>query len=165
MPTAGSIIQGLEKSPLTKIPAEPTELLDKTRYQFCRKQLSCEKEDELNRILDVMSSKAAKRGILVKPFFEDASRDANSVRLINHVTPQQFKQVCPLSTGIKPVVFLYQEDSLELLTKCCCLRSIIWTGGGGLHSHHWSPGLKLIAATLHMCLSCLDACSKFGRAA
>lgn len=31
--------------------------------------------------------------MLVKPFFEDASRDPNSVRLINHVTPQQFKQV------------------------------------------------------------------------
>lgn len=93
-------MQGLEKSPLTTIPAEPTELLDKTRYQFCRKQLCYKKEDELNRVLDGMASKAAKRGMLVKPFFEDASRDPNSVRMINHVTPQQFKQVrSQASTG------------------------------------------------------------------
>ena len=86
-------MQGLEKAPLTKIAAEPIELLDKTRYQFCRKQLTCEKEDRLNIVLSEMASRAAKRGILVKPFFEDASRDPNSVRMINHVTPQQFKQV------------------------------------------------------------------------
>lgn len=104
-------LKGLEKSPLTKIPAEPTELLDKTRYQFCRKQLSCEKEDELNRVLDVMSSKVAKRGILVKPFFEDASRDANSIRLINHVTPQQFKQVLNVKLGMN-----VESRDLELLT-------------------------------------------------
>jgi hypothetical protein len=40
-----------------------------------------------------MASMVAKRGILVKPFFDDASRDPNSIRMINHVTPQQFKQV------------------------------------------------------------------------
>ena len=112
-------MQGLEKSPLTKIPAEPTELLDKTRYQFCRKQLSCEKEDELNRVLDVMASKAAKRGILVKPFFEDASRDPNSVRLINHVTPQQFKQVCSSASGVTtPAICPYEQPYLERSVKC-----------------------------------------------
>jgi hypothetical protein len=92
--TTLSNTKGLEKSPLTRIPTEPAELLDKTRYQFSRKQLSCEEEEELNRVLDAMASKVAKRGILVKPFFDDASRDPNSVRMINHVTPQQFKQVC-----------------------------------------------------------------------
>lgn len=89
-----SDLQGLHKDPFATIPAEPEELLDKTRYQFCRRQLSPDKEEHLHVVLEGLSQKAAKRGMLVKPFFEDASRDPNSVRLINHVTPQQFKQVC-----------------------------------------------------------------------
>lgn len=87
-------LQGLHKDPFATIPAEPEELLDKTRYQICRRQLSPDKEEHLHVVLEGLSKKAAKRGMLVKPFFEDASRDPNSVRLINHVTPQQFKQVC-----------------------------------------------------------------------
>lgn len=88
-------VQGLHKDPIATIAAEPDELLDKTRYQFCRRQLSPDKEDHLHTVLQGLSQRAAKRGMLVKPFFEDASRDPNSVRLINHVTPQQFKQVWP----------------------------------------------------------------------
>lgn len=111
-------MQGLEKAPLTKIAAEPIELLDKTRYQFCRKQLTCEKEDRLNTVLGEMASRAAKRGILVKPFFEDASRDPNSARMINHVTPQQFKQVRS-----------WQDKQLPKFTLICPINSsAAWDG-------------------------------------
>lgn len=105
-------LKGLDKAPLTKIAAEPIELLDKTRYQFCRKQLTCEKEDRLNTVLGEMASRAAKRGILVKPFFEDASRDPNSARMINHVTPQQFKQVLNVKLGMN-----VEPRDLELLIE------------------------------------------------
>jgi hypothetical protein len=91
----------LEKNPLLKIPLEPAELLDKTRYQVCKRLLSAEKEERIRLIVHDLSSKAAKRGILVKPFFEDASRDPNSVRLVNHVTPQQFKQVRTHPVGLQ----------------------------------------------------------------
>lgn len=92
-------VQGLEKSPLTCVPLEPSELLDQTRYQRCRKQLCPEKEARLAAVLGAMARTAAVRGVLVKPFFEDASRDPNSPRLINHVMPQQFKQARSFGCG------------------------------------------------------------------
>jgi hypothetical protein len=86
-------MQGLERNPLAIVPLEPTELLDKTRYQLCQHLLTDEKQARLQVVLAQIASTASKRGVLVKPFFDDPSRDCNSVRRINHITPQQFKQV------------------------------------------------------------------------
>eukprot|EP00892_Ulva_mutabilis_P008864 jgi/Ulvmu1/634/UM010_0004.1 len=104
--------KGLHKDPISTIPAEPEELLDKTRYRFCRRQLSQEKEEKLQLVLEGLSRKAAKRGMLVKPFFEDASRDPNSIRMINHVTPQQFKQVLNVKLALE-----VNQDDLDLLIE------------------------------------------------
>jgi hypothetical protein len=92
-------MQGLEKNPLATVPMEPADLLDKTRYQTCRRTLSESDEARVALALAGIAQEAAKRGVLVKPAFDDASRDANSVRLINHVTSSQFKQVRAPSTA------------------------------------------------------------------
>lgn len=85
-------MQGLEKDPLASIASEPAELLDKLRYQQCQRTLSDAEEVQVAIALEAIRAAAAKQGLLVKACFDDASRDANSVRRINHVTPSQFKQ-------------------------------------------------------------------------
>ena len=85
--------QGLEKNPLATVAPEPAELLDRMRYQQCQRTLSDGEEAQVAMALEGMRAAAAKQGLLVKPYFDDASRDANSVRRINHITASQFKQV------------------------------------------------------------------------
>jgi hypothetical protein len=55
--------------------------------------LAPDAEAQLARVLEKTAAVAAKRGVLVKPFFDDASKDPNSPRVVNHVMPHQFKQV------------------------------------------------------------------------
>lgn len=84
--------QGLERCPLADVPLEPGALLDKTRYQLTRKVLPPARETALQGVLARLAAVAARRGVLVKPLFEDAARDPNSPRAVNHVTPAQFRQ-------------------------------------------------------------------------
>ena len=98
------VVQGLEKDPTLEIPLEPSELLDKTRYQTCRRTLKKHQEDRIAVVIDSLAKTASKRGINVKFFFDDAARNANSVRLTNHVTVQQFKQVSASSYNVANVL-------------------------------------------------------------
>lgn len=122
-------VQGLEKDPLASVPLEPAGLLEKTRYQSCLATLADEQEEQLRAVIAAIASTAAKRGVLVKPFFDDASRDCNSVRRVNHVTPHQFKQVRgPPSLRPFPLVILSGcgPPSLHVLLSGCG-SSCMWS--------------------------------------
>ncbi len=43
----------------------------------------------------------AKRGLLVKPFFDDASKDDHSAKLFGHVTASQFRQCINVKLGLR----------------------------------------------------------------
>ena len=49
-------------------------------------------ELQLNDVLDSIEHRCKIKRILVKPFFDDASKNQNSAMRVNHVTPNQFKQ-------------------------------------------------------------------------
>lgn len=85
--------QELEKTPLADVPAEPSELLDRTRYQKASRVLSDEREEIYAQLIAAMQEKVEKRGVSVKPFFDDAANNPNSMKLYGHVTTFQFKQV------------------------------------------------------------------------
>lgn len=56
----------LEKDPLKEVPAEPYELLDKTRYDFSSKQLPEEREAQLDSIMNKLREECAIKGIMVR---------------------------------------------------------------------------------------------------
>ncbi|KAK9813681.1 hypothetical protein WJX73_003195 [Symbiochloris irregularis] len=91
--------KNLEKDPGAYVPEEPTELLDRHRYQRCAKTLDEAKEARLAELLARMSRQCRVEGIQVKPFFDDASNDKNSSHLVNHVTINQFKQGLSVNLG------------------------------------------------------------------
>lgn len=82
----------LEKTPLTEVPAEPSELLDKTRYRRPSRQLTEEREAILQGALTRLADTVAKRGTPVKAFFDDAAADDHSAKLYGHVTMAQMRQ-------------------------------------------------------------------------
>lgn len=55
----------LEKDPLKEVPAEPYELLDKTRYDFSSKQLPEEREAQLESIMNKLRVECQIKGIMV----------------------------------------------------------------------------------------------------
>lgn len=56
----------LEKDPLRNVPAEPYELLDKTRYDFSSKQLPAEREVQLESIMNKLREECQIKGIMVQ---------------------------------------------------------------------------------------------------
>ncbi|KIY94280.1 hypothetical protein MNEG_13681 [Monoraphidium neglectum] len=99
----------LEKTPLEDVPAEPSELLDRNRYQrssrralaACLVDIGEAKEARLGEVMARISNTCDKRGILLKPFFDDAAADDHSAKLYGHVTAPQFKQVLNVKVGIR----------------------------------------------------------------
>ena len=71
---------------------EPSELLDKTRYQRPSRALTPEKEAVLSAALARLADIVAKRGTPVKAFFDDAAKDPNSPKYFGHVTMPQLLQ-------------------------------------------------------------------------
>ena len=55
----------LEKDPLKEVPAEPYELLDKTRYDFSSKQLPEDREAQLESIMSKLREECQIKGIMV----------------------------------------------------------------------------------------------------
>lgn len=55
----------LEKDPLREVPAEPYELLDKTRYDFSSKQLPDDREVQLDHIMNKLREECQIKGIMV----------------------------------------------------------------------------------------------------
>ncbi len=55
----------MEKDPLKEVPAEPSELLDKTRYDFSSKQLPEEREAQLESIMSKLRVECQIKGIMV----------------------------------------------------------------------------------------------------
>lgn len=86
-------IPHLEKDPLVEVPPEPSELLDKTRYEKSSRLLPDELEAAYSSIIQKLSDKCFKRGQPVKAFFDDAAMDDHSAKLFGHVTIPQFRQV------------------------------------------------------------------------
>lgn len=56
-------LRELEKTPLTLVPAEPYELLDKTRYDFCSKELGNGKDYQVDLLLDNLLQSCRMRGM------------------------------------------------------------------------------------------------------
>ena len=55
----------MEKNPLKEVPAEPYELLDKTRYDFSSKQLSPDREAMLDGVMSKLREECTIKGIMV----------------------------------------------------------------------------------------------------
>ncbi|GMH42114.1 hypothetical protein BSKO_10033 [Bryopsis sp. KO-2023] len=105
-------LKNLESDPLTIVPDEPLELLDKTRYLRSSKSLAAE-DDHVHDILFNISDICKKKGILVKPMFDDAAGDNNSSKLVGHVTKTQFAQCLNVKLGLK----LSEEDVRLVVQK------------------------------------------------
>lgn len=54
--------------------------------------LKDDEESTLGEVLSRISGITNRRGILVKPFFDDFARNKNSSCLVGHVTEKQFRQ-------------------------------------------------------------------------
>lgn len=83
--------QHLEKTPLAEVALEPSDLLDRTRYQFSSKMLEDAEEELCSSAIQRLKDIIARRGTPVKPFFDDAAQDDNSAKLFGHVTIHQFR--------------------------------------------------------------------------
>ena len=75
-----------------------------------KKLLEDEEEYRLHDVLDSIEHRCKIKRILVKPFFDDASKNQNSAMRVNHVTPNQFKQA--LKNHIAPDC---AADEVELI--------------------------------------------------
>ncbi|KAK9841227.1 hypothetical protein WJX74_002211 [Apatococcus lobatus] len=98
-------LRELEKTPLTLVPAEPYELLDKTRYDFCSKELGNGKDYQVDLLLDNLLQSCRMRGMEVKPFFDEVAQD-----VVNHVRIPQFKQCLTVGLGFRDLT--EQQQSL-----------------------------------------------------
>ncbi|KAI8475036.1 MAG: flagellar associated protein [Monoraphidium minutum] len=111
----------LERTPLEHVPAEPSELLDRNRYQRSSRDIGPEKEAALAAVMARIGEACHKRGILLKPFFDDAAQDDHSAKLYGHVTAPQFKQVLNVKVGIRvsdvEAVLLAEKFHHEDLTE------------------------------------------------
>ena len=92
--------KNLEKDPLSKPEEKAKSLIDKTRFQVCKKELTAEQEAIYERAIQKLSQKCYTKRILVKPFFDDAAKNQNSSLRVGHVTVQQFKQVIITNLGL-----------------------------------------------------------------
>jgi hypothetical protein len=82
---------------------EPEGLLDRDRFRRPSRVLSEEEEARLDDILQRIVATCERRGVLVKPFFEDAARSKNSSCLVGHVTVKQFLQVREPLASVRPL--------------------------------------------------------------
>lgn len=102
----------LEKNPLDDVPREPSELLDKERFRRSSRMLTLEEEARLEEVLARINGICERRGMLVKPFFDDAARNRNSSCLVGHVTIGQFKQTLDVSLALG-----LSTDEVDLIVK------------------------------------------------
>jgi len=118
---------GLERTPEAAVPSEPAGLLDRTRYQFASRDLGGAREQRVRAVLSHLRDKVLRRGMLVKPFFDDAARNKNSPCLVGHVTERQFAQgerrpplvSLSLSLSLSHVLSLSLTFSLSLFQSPC----------------------------------------------
>jgi hypothetical protein len=73
--------------------------------------LSEAEEEEFEILASRIAKRVAQRGILVKPFFDDAHMNKNSPALVGHVTEKQFRQVVHVDLELKNV----SESEMDLL--------------------------------------------------
>lgn len=106
-------LQNLEKTPLAEVAPEPSELLDKTRYQKSSRVLSDAEEELVYNCIQRMSDITAKKGTPVKPFFDDAAADDHSAKLVGHVTIYQFRQCLNTKLDLK----VTEEEAQALVKK------------------------------------------------
>jgi len=102
----------LEKRPLEEVPREPTELLDKERFRRAARVLSGAEESALDDIIRHISDITKRRGVLVKPFFDDAARNKNSSIMVGHVTEKQFRQTLDVNMQLS-----LPTSAVDLLIK------------------------------------------------
>ena len=110
------------------MPPEPSELLDKDRYQRSSRNLGDDVEAHIEILLQKIREKVRRRGMLVKPFFDDAARNKNSPCLVGHVTEKQFRQVVDVDLEFKWLSFddislladkFRHEDFAEMINYMC----------------------------------------------
>lgn len=78
------------------VPAdEPTELIDRNRFQRGSRWLGDKKEAKIAEVVARIQAMVKERGILVRDFFRDPEHNNNSPKHVNHCTAFQFKQVRP----------------------------------------------------------------------
>ncbi|MEW5298969.1 MAG: hypothetical protein WDW38_004881 [Sanguina aurantia] len=108
-------VPNLETAPLTEVPREPVELLDKTRYFKASRVLAGVGEniaiDVIARLADII----ARRGTPVKPFFDDAASNDHSAKMYGHVTVPQFRQCL----GTKLDLLVTEKEVMLLVGKFC----------------------------------------------
>eukprot|EP01026_Neomeris_dumetosa_P000307 TRINITY_DN10078_c0_g1_i1.p1 TRINITY_DN10078_c0_g1~~TRINITY_DN10078_c0_g1_i1.p1 ORF type:complete len:254 (-),score=36.53 TRINITY_DN10078_c0_g1_i1:80-841(-) len=102
----------LEKDPLKEVEIVPSELIDPNRFEMSTRNIGDDLEIDAEEVISRVREYCQKRGILVKPFFDDACRNNNSVKLVGHVTPQQFRQALNVKIGIE-----LSEKEMQLLIE------------------------------------------------
>lgn len=90
----------MESNPLAAVSDEPLELLNKTRYLQSARSLDHE-DGQVNDLLFNIADVCKRKGILVKPMFDDAASDNNSSKLVGHVTKHQFLQCLNVKLGLE----------------------------------------------------------------
>lgn len=94
------VCKNLESDPLAAVTDEPLELLNKTRYLQSARSLEHE-DGQVNDTLLGIAEVCKRKGILVKPMFDDAASDNNSSKLVGHVTKHQFLQCLNVKLGLE----------------------------------------------------------------
>jgi hypothetical protein len=139
--------QELEKDPLAEVPREPCELLDKTRYMRSSRNLGAAKEADVAHLIHKISQFCEKRGLVVKPYFDDAAQDDNSSKLYGHVTATQFKQCLDVKLGLS----ISNSEASLCHTVCHPARACVqYVAYGGIHHnccHGSSPVLPVSSET------------------
>lgn len=103
----------LENSPLECVPSEPSDLLDRERYQRSSRQLDDDKEAKLQLITERLAELCSKRGVMFKSFFDDCAKGEHSAKVYGHVTVPQFKQCL----SVKACIRLSEEECAILVEK------------------------------------------------
>ncbi|CAD7698240.1 unnamed protein product [Ostreobium quekettii] len=105
-------LKGLETDPLKEVPAEPLHLLDKQRYQRSARRLEGDKDCGVEDVLFRVSDIVRKRGVLVKPMFDDAAADNHSSKVVGHVTRNQFAQCLNVKLNLE-----LEPEEVDLLAE------------------------------------------------
>jgi hypothetical protein len=80
------------------------------------RDLGHEKEGLVYDITQRISDVCGRRGVLLKPFFDDAAQDDHSAKLYGHVTYAQFKQCLSVKVG---VVYVSRGAHLQIPSFLC----------------------------------------------
>jgi hypothetical protein len=96
----------------------------------------------------------AKRGLLVKPFFDDAAKDDHSAKLFGHVTVSQFRQCINVKLGLRvggqACGAVACQVSLRVLHACATLLTLIATNMTDLSAGDASTVQRSTAAVTAM---------------